>query len=47
MKLLRDLGLILPHDGKEEKTREVFDQLLRAQSPDVFLDIGANVGIYS
>lgn len=47
VKLLRDLNLILPHDGKEEKTRQRFDQLLRTQSPDVFLDIGANVGIYS
>lgn len=47
MKLLRDLSLILPHDGKEEKTRGRFDQLLRTYTPDVFLDIGANVGIYS
>jgi hypothetical protein len=28
VKLLRDLSLILPHDGKEKKTRERFDQLL-------------------
>lgn len=47
VKLLRDLSLILPHDGKEKKTRERFDQLLSTYTPDVFLDIGANVGIYS
>jgi FkbM family methyltransferase len=47
VKLMRDLSLILPHDGKEEKTRRRFDQLLRIQTPEVFFDIGANVGIYS
>jgi FkbM family methyltransferase len=47
VKLLRDLSLILPHDGKEAATRHRFDQLLREQKPEVFLDIGANVGIYS
>lgn len=47
VKLLRDLSLILPHDGKEEQTRKVFDRLLCTKKPDIFLDIGANVGIYS
>jgi FkbM family methyltransferase len=47
VKLMRDLSLILPHDGKEAATRHRFDRLLREQKPDVFLDIGANVGIYS
>ena len=47
VKLLRDLSLILPHDGEEAATRHRFDQLLREQKPEVFLDIGANVGIYS
>ena len=47
VKLLRDLSLILPNDGKEAATRNRFDQLLLQQKPVVFLDIGANVGIYS
>ena len=47
VKMLRDLSLILPHDGKEPVTRNLFDQLLRDQKPDLFFDVGANVGIYS
>ncbi len=47
MKLLRDLSLILPHDGKEKKTGQLFDQLLCIHKPDVFLDVGTNVGLYS
>ena len=47
VKMLRDLSLILPHDGKEPVTRSLFGQLLNAQKPDIFFDVGANVGIYS
>jgi FkbM family methyltransferase len=47
VKLLRDLSLLLPHDGKEVETRHRFDQLLHDHPPQVFLDVGANVGLYS
>ncbi len=35
VKIFRDLSLILPHDGKESVTRNLFDKLLREQKPDV------------
>jgi FkbM family methyltransferase len=44
---LRDLSLVLPHDGKEQKTRQVFTKMISELKPDVFFDIGANVGLYS
>ena len=47
VKFLRDLSLVLPHDGKEQKTRHVFKTILADLKPDVFFDIGANVGLYS
>jgi hypothetical protein len=33
--------------ARRKKTRERIDQLLSTYIPDVFLDIGANLGIYS
>ena len=47
LKLLRDLSLILPHQGKECATKEAFSSLLRVYSIDVFFDVGANIGSYS
>lgn len=47
VKFLRDLSLVLPHDGKEQKTRQVFTKMISELKPDVFFDIGANVGLYS
>ncbi|MCS5694241.1 FkbM family methyltransferase [Cyanobium sp. FGCU-6] len=47
VKFLRDLSLVLPHDGKEQKTRQVFIKMISELKPDVFIDIGANVGLYS
>lgn len=48
MKLLRDLSVILPHQGKENATKDAFSSLLRGGHPfDVFFDVGANIGCYS
>ena len=48
LKLLRDLSLILPHQGKENATKEAFALLLGWGHPvDVFFDVGANIGTYS
>lgn len=47
VKFLRDLSLVLPHDGKEQKTRQLFIKMISELKPDVFIDIGANVGLYS
>jgi FkbM family methyltransferase len=47
VKLLRDASLIFSSAMIEPVPRERFAQLLREQRPDVFLDIGANVGLYS
>lgn len=46
LKLLRDLSLILPHQGKESATKEAFSSLLGGHV-DVFFDVGANIGSYS
>jgi FkbM family methyltransferase len=47
LKLLRDLSLILPHQGKESATKEAFSSLLGGGGVDVFFDVGANIGSYS
>lgn len=47
VRFLRDLSLVLPHDGKEQKTRQMFTKMISELQPDVFFDIGANVGLYS
>lgn len=47
VKLLRDASLIFSSAEIEPVPRERFAQLLREQRPDVFFDIGANVGLYS
>jgi len=47
LKLLRDLSLILPHQGKESSTKHAFSSLLGGGSVDVFFDVGANIGSYS
>jgi len=46
LKLLRDLSLILPHQGKESATKQVFSSLLGG-SVNVFFDMGAKIGSYS
>lgn len=48
MKFLRDLSVILPHQGKENATKDAFSSLLRGGNPfDVFFDVGAKIGSYS
>ena len=47
LKLLRDLSLILPHQGKEIATKNAFSLLLLQHPVDVFLDVGANIGTFS
>jgi FkbM family methyltransferase len=54
LKLLRDLSLILPHQGKESAAKEAFSSLLGGgwggwggHAVDVFIDVGANIGSYS
>jgi len=47
IKLLRDLSLVFPHDGLEQKSIAYFRKTLEEQSIDVFFDIGANIGTYS
>lgn len=47
LKLLRDLSLILPHQGKENVTKSSFSSLLLGSPVDVFFDVGANIGSYS
>ena len=47
LKLLRDLSLVLPHQGKEVATKKAFSLLLLQHSVDVFLDVGANIGSFS
>ena len=47
LKLLRDLSLILPHQGKESATQQAFSSLLGGGAVDVFVDVGANIGSYS
>jgi FkbM family methyltransferase len=47
VKLLRDLSLVLSQGDIEKAAHDCFDQLLRHQRPDLFMDVGANVGFYS
>jgi FkbM family methyltransferase len=47
LKLLRDLSLILPHQGNEIVTKKAFSLMLLQHPVDVFLDVGANIGSYS
>ncbi|MBV2350353.1 FkbM family methyltransferase [Synechococcus sp. HK05] len=48
LKLLRDLSLILPHQGKERATQQAFSSCLGwGGCVDVFIDVGANIGSYS
>lgn len=47
IKLLRDLSLLFPHDGLEQKSISHFRKVLKQESIEVFFDIGANIGTYS
>ena len=44
---LRDFSHVAPHAGAERRTEECLESLLKSYRPDIFLDIGANVGSYS
>jgi FkbM family methyltransferase len=45
--LLRDMSQLLPHQGMEQKTADVFARLAASGRFDCFVDIGANIGNYS
>lgn len=47
VKFLRDLGLILSREGQEQSVMAIVSTLLTTTKYDVFIDVGANIGIYS
>lgn len=47
IKLVRDLSLVLPNDARECNVHRLFGQAIASHGPDIFLDIGANVGTFS
>lgn len=46
-KLLRDFSVISLKTGHEAQTLEVFKDLVKSEGIELFLDIGANIGLYS
>lgn len=44
---LRDFSYIVPHESAERKMESCFEAVLSNFKPTLFLDVGANVGIYS
>ncbi|QNJ00600.1 S-adenosyl-L-methionine-dependent methyltransferase [Synechococcus sp. A15-62] len=47
VKLMRDFGIITNLRNLEKATRAIFKKILLNSKVDIFLDVGANIGIYS
>jgi FkbM family methyltransferase len=45
--VLRDFSFFVGHAGIEQRTMRMFAAIAREFRPDLFLDVGANLGLYS